>query len=90
MGGGRRVGGATRGIARHDFSVADLSAAHRRRTGASEYPIDTDAAGHGWFVDPTPADNSNSRMRQRCRHRPVHRSHQPPAGRLDLLTTVGA
>jgi hypothetical protein len=40
------------------FTVADLSGNAVGENRAAHIVIDTDAAGHGWFVDTTPSDNS--------------------------------
>src|SRR4029077_11973108 len=40
------------------FSVADLSGSIiGDESSPAHITIDTDAAGHGWFIDPTPSDN---------------------------------
>ena len=43
--------------------------------------LDVNAAGHGWFVDPTPADDSEFGATL---------ADSPAAGRADLLTVAGA
>src|SRR5262249_1520973 len=47
--------------------------------------IDGTAAGRGWFVDPTPADNSEFAARN---HHLVARRTSPAYGRMDLLSVV--
>jgi hypothetical protein len=37
------------------FAIADLTGADLGLANAQQVSIDRDAAGHGWFVDPTPA-----------------------------------
>jgi len=39
-------------------SIADLPGAAIGQTTGSNITLDTTAAGNGWFIDPTPADNS--------------------------------
>src|SRR5205814_360364 len=41
--------------------------------------LDADAAGHGWFLDPTPRGDSEFAP---------GRAHSPAAGRVDLLTVL--
>jgi hypothetical protein len=51
--------------------------------------IDTDAAGHGWFVDPTPNDNSEFTHAQNAAGTDLLTDPSTAAaGHLDLLTTV--
>lgn len=49
--------------------------------------IDDDAAGAGWFVDPTPSDDAEFRARGRGRELRAT-GHSPAAGRVDLLTVL--
>jgi hypothetical protein len=58
--------------------VADLPGATLGLAGQHTIWIDSDAAGYGWFVDPTPADDSEFRVP----------GAGPAAGRMDLLTVV--
>ncbi|PLX89359.1 MAG: hypothetical protein C0619_11450 [Desulfuromonas sp.] len=41
-----------------DFTIADLDGLLLGRTDDGEVTIDIDGAGHGWFVDSTPADDA--------------------------------
>ena len=51
--------------------------------------IDTDAAGHGWFVDPTPNDNSEFTHSANATGTDLFTDpSSAAAGHLDLLTTV--
>ena len=68
------------------FTVADLDAAALGVALATQVSIDIDAAGHGWFVDATPADDAE-----------FDRANAPSeaeatggaaAGGIDLLTAV--
>jgi hypothetical protein len=47
--------------------------------------IDADAAGHGWFVDPTPADDTEFWRRH---GELLARMHSAAQGRMDLLSAV--
>jgi hypothetical protein len=70
---------ATRSFADVTFAIVDLpSNILGRSVGGSRIEIDVDAAGHGWFIDPTPMDDSE------------FTSLQPPASSLnvDLLSAV--
>lgn len=49
--------------------------------------LDRDAAGHGWFVDGTPAENEEFR-RQRGQEGLAARAGSLAEGRMDLLTVV--
>src|SRR5262249_8602088 len=56
-------------------------------TTGTQIVIDRSAQGWGWFVDPTP--NDNSEVAQRLSSEALAASpSSPAAGRLDLLTTV--
>jgi hypothetical protein len=72
------------------FSVADLSANTIGQEGAPAHiTIDTDAAGHGWFVDPTPTDNSEFTHAQNAAGTDLLTDPTTAAaGHLDLLTAV--
>jgi hypothetical protein len=59
--------------------IADLPGADVGRESANgDILIDTNAAGYGWFVDPTPADNSEFKTV----------GSSPASGHVDLLTVV--
>jgi hypothetical protein len=86
---------ATAGI-----DAARLSALSRVAVGVAEFPgpwlgmafpgaiwIDQDAAGYGWFVDPTPAGNEEFRAVAGGREY-VAPPGSAAAGRIDLLTVV--
>lgn len=58
--------------------VGDLDGATLGLTGGTTVTIDRDAAGYGWFVDPTPRSDTE-----------FHRTgDQGERGRVDLLTAV--
>jgi hypothetical protein len=72
------------------FSVADLSANTIGKEGApSHITIDVDAAGHGWFVDPTPSDSFEfTHALNGAGTDLLTDPTSAAAGHLDLLTTV--
>jgi hypothetical protein len=73
------VDAAGRDLLRHpDVRVADLAGDYLGLTWDGTVWIDPTAAGHGWFIDPTPADDSEF---------PAV-AGSPAAGRMDLLTVV--
>jgi hypothetical protein len=67
-------------LRRVDVQIADLTDAYLGFAFADEHAIriDSDAAGHGWFADPTPWEDSEFRL-------PGDQGEQ---GRADLLSTV--
>ena len=72
------------------FSVADLSGVTIGEEGPTGHIIiDIDAAGHGWFVDPTPGDNSEfTHARNAAGTDLLSDPASAAAGHIDLLTTV--
>ena len=68
------------------FSVADLTGNALGYSEGSTILIDTDAAGHGWFVDLSPADDSEFGAFDA--HTLVATVDGPAAGRMDLVTVV--
>jgi VCBS repeat-containing protein len=72
------------------FSVADLSGSIiGDESSPAHITIDTDAAGHGWFIDPTPSDNSEFTHAQNAAGTDLLTDPtNAAAGHLDLLTTV--
>lgn len=71
------------------FSVADLAGDAIGEHTAGYIVIDTDAAGHGWFVDSTPLDNFEFAHAENAAGTDL--SADPAsaaAGHLDLLTAV--
>ncbi len=74
------------------FSVADLAGdtVGEQVPGNPGYiTIDTNAAGHGWFVDPTPNDNSEFTHAANAAGTDLYTDpSNAAAGHLDLLTTV--
>jgi hypothetical protein len=67
--------------------VADLPAPYLGLTGAGIIQLDREAAGYGWFIDPTPA------TAEEFQDSPDHEfllapEDSPAAGRMDLLTVV--
>ncbi|MBR0869709.1 cadherin repeat domain-containing protein [Bradyrhizobium tropiciagri] len=71
------------------FSVSDIGGAVVGDQTAGHITIDDDAAGHGWFVDPTPADNSEFTHAVNGSSTDfLTDPSNAAAGHLDLLTTV--
>jgi hypothetical protein len=71
------------------FSVADLAGKVVGEQSPGHITIDVDAAGHGWFVDPTPNDNSEFTHAQNAAGTDLYTdASNVAAGHLDLLTTV--
>ncbi|HEY2248171.1 MAG TPA: cadherin domain-containing protein [Bradyrhizobium sp.] len=72
------------------FSVADLSSGTiGEESSPAHITIDVNADGHGWFVDPTPADNSEFSHPQNAAGTDLLTDpSNAAAGHLDLLTTV--
>jgi hypothetical protein len=72
------------------FSIADLSGTTiGEESSPAHITIDTDAAGHGWFVDPTPSDNSEFTHAVNNVGTDLYTDpSNAAAGHLDLLTTV--
>ena len=61
-----------------DIRIADLPGTILGETTTNVIYLDADAAGHGWFVDPTPADDAEF----------AAAGDPAVAGRVDLLTVV--
>jgi large repetitive protein len=71
------------------FSVADLAGNTVGEQSPGHITVDTNAAGHGWFVDPTPNDNSEFTHAQSATGTDLLTDpSNAAAGHLDLLTTV--
>jgi hypothetical protein len=71
------------------FTVADLAGNIIGDHTSGHIVIDTDAAGHGWFVDPTPFDNSEFTHAQNAEATDLLTDpSNAAAGHMDLLTVV--
>ena len=71
------------------FSVSNLSDNTIGEQTPGHITIDADAAGHGWFVDPTPSSNSEFTHAQNAAGTDLLTDpSNAAAGHLDLLTTV--
>jgi hypothetical protein len=71
------------------FTVTDLAGKTIGDHTPGHIVIDSDAAGHGWFVDPTPSDSSEFTHAQNAKGTDLLTdSSSAAAGHLDLLTTV--
>jgi hypothetical protein len=65
--------------------VADLPGAQLAELADGELTIDVDAAGHGWFVDPTPSDDLEFGGAGAVLQA---RADGPAVGRIDLLSVI--
>ena len=77
----QEAGAAPQGLAalsHVDVRIADLSGPLLGMAGTGVITIDQDAAGYGWFIDPTPADDSEFGAV----------AQGPARGRVDLLSVV--
>lgn len=71
------------------FSVADLAGDAVGEHTAGRIVIDPDAAGHGWFIDPTPSDNFEFAHAANATGTDLYTDpSNAAAGHLDLLTVV--
>ena len=70
-----------------DIRIADLSGGILAKTQGETLYIDTTAAGYGWFIDPTPTDNSEFEEVLGANHLAAG-LESPALGRIDLLTVV--
>jgi hypothetical protein len=71
------------------FTVNDLSGDIIGEQTPGHITIDINAAGHGWFVDPTPNDNSEFTHAQNAQGTDLLTDpSNAAAGHLDLLTAV--
>jgi len=59
------------------FEIVDLGGAALSAISGTQVQVDIDAAGHGWFVDETPLDDSE-----------FDDTDGPASGSMDLLTAV--
>ena len=71
------------------YQIATLSGGELGMTGldSTVVTLDATAAGYGWFVDPTPADNSEFTVRIGASEEDALPG-SPAYGRMDLLTVV--
>lgn len=68
------------------ISVVDLQGAVLGVAGDNSITLDQNAAGHGWFIDPTPADNDE--FVQQTATQWIADSTGAATSRYDLLTAV--
>ena len=68
------------------IKVANLASPALGETSGNTIWIDDDAAGYGWFVNPTPGDDAEFSMLTPTDL--VARPRSAAANRADLLTTV--
>jgi hypothetical protein len=73
-----------------DVRIADLPGARLGQAVGNSITLDLDAAGYGWFVDPTPnaSDEFFAEFARRDGTSLLARSDSPAAGQMDLLTAV--
>ena len=69
-----------------DFQIADLSGATLGLTTADTIYIDVDAAGYGWYVDPTPSNDTEFRSTRSGAL--VAGFYSDASDRMDLLSVV--
>jgi hypothetical protein len=69
------------------FRIVDLPGEKLAERCGQTIMIDVDAAGHGWFIDSSPADNSEF-MPGGTDNNLIAKADGPAAGRLDLLTVI--
>jgi hypothetical protein len=67
------------GLAQIEIRVEDLPATYLGWAFPGVIVLDRDAAGHGWFIDPTPADDSEF---------DPNNPDSPAAGKIDLLSVL--
>jgi hypothetical protein len=72
-------------LAAVSFGLADLEPGHLGGANATTVQIDSDAAGWGWYTDPTPADDGEFAM---IDGELRAGTGSPAEGRMDLLTVV--
>ena len=66
--------------------IADLDGARLGEATNTTITLDVSAAGHGWFIDTTPEDNSE--FSKNSDHELLALNDSPAADRMDLLTVV--
>jgi hypothetical protein len=74
-------------LAAVSFALTDLEPGHLGGASATSVLIDRDAAGWGWFVDTTPADDAEFTAGQIGAERRAG-AGSPAHGRMDLLTVA--
>jgi hypothetical protein len=74
-------------LASVSFELADLEPGRLGQAGATQVELDRDAAGWGWFVDATPADDAEFAAGRIGAELGADAS-SPAHGRMDLLTVV--
>lgn len=74
-----------RALSQVSFVVEDLPGNYLGRADGSHIALDSDAAGHGWFVDLTPADDDEY---IEVATELAAKNGSEAAGRVDLLTAI--
>lgn len=76
-------------IARLDLAVVNISQLHSSELANSflkNIQIDQDAAGHGWFIDPTPSKNEEFELLEDGSYKAIEGSEAD--SKIDLLTVL--
>jgi hypothetical protein len=74
-------------LAAVEIKIVDLEGATLGRTAGTTVWLDQTAAGYGWFVDSTPADNAEYHFVNSLAEWLAH-AQGPAAGGMDLLTAI--
>jgi hypothetical protein len=82
--GGADIGAALEGVV---FVIGDLKGQALAQTVGHIVVLDADAAGHGWFIDPTPMDDKEFQVSGNDGELRA-KSSGAAYGRIDLLTVV--
>jgi|GEM_PF-3000612 len=69
------------------YGVADIFPGWLGASTSGHVAISINAAGYGWFIDPTPRDNAEFAHAASATHLTADPT-EAPAGHMDLLTTV--
>jgi hypothetical protein len=69
------------------LNIADLAGGALGQTTGSTITLDTNAAGNGWFIDTTPADNSEY-LPTSNPNEWVAKAGSAAAGKMDMLSVL--
>jgi hypothetical protein len=76
------------GLANFSLNFADLPGSAVGQTTDQSITLDTAAAGHGWYVDPTPLDNSDDYLPTSNPDVWQAKAGTDAAGKMDLLSVL--
>jgi hypothetical protein len=76
------------GLANFSLNFADLPGSAVGQTTDQSITLDTTAAGHGWYVDPTPLDNSDDYLPTSNPDVWQAKAGTDAAGKMDLLSVL--